>query len=259
MKMKYYFKTITIALIIISSTSSLSSYAQLYVTNAQLAEVNQLKYGDFMDLQKESVSRNIKEDRIKGSAYLNSQFLLGHIIMYDTIQYSNVPLRYNIFNEQIEFKTSDSSYLAIYYPEYINEVVIDGRKFIYAEKDKKRFKTKGFYEVLFEGDFQLLVKNNIEFKYEQRALGYNSAKPPRFIRRVNTYFLRNADEKPKRITSRKQFKTTFNKIFTYFEENKSGVNRKEDLIEIAKLMEGQLRHRQKKILEHQVNKFTENL
>jgi hypothetical protein len=260
MKAKNSFKTLTITLLITILISSLPSFAQ-FGQNSQLPVVADLQYGDFIKLQKSVISRNLTSRNFKGSPYLNDDFLLGYIIMHDSIKYNNIPLRYNIFNEQIEFKTGETEYLAIYYPEHITEVVIDGRKFIFADKKRKRFKTKGFYEVLYGGNPQLLVKHNIEFKYEQRALGYSAAKPPRFLDRVNTYFLKTGDEKPIKITKRKQFKTTFKNILTEISEKKSGINKKEDLIEIAKSMENrfQLRHSQKKILEKQLDVVLRNL
>lgn len=258
MKTKNYFELLKISGVIIILISSLSSIGQV-TSNPNQGGLNQLNYGDFIELQKNTATRELKPSDYKGSPYLNNNFLNGYIIMNDTVQYKDVPLRYNIFNEQIEYKISDTSYLAIYNPESISEVMIDGKKFIYTDKRKKRFKTKGFYEVLYDGDFKLLVKYHVDFKFEQRALGYNTFKPARFLRRVNTFYFKTGDKKPIKVSRKNQFKSVFNKIFTSIAKDYSGADKKEKIVEYSKSIEAGLRKKQKKVLEKQVNAFVSKL
>lgn len=80
-------------------------------------------------------SRINKEPDIEGTPYLSEEFKLGEVYTKDSILYKG-PLRFNIFSNEIEFKSRGVVYW-IAEPQKVVYAKIDKSTFIYSANDDK--------------------------------------------------------------------------------------------------------------------------
>ena len=148
-------------------------------------------FDDFLSLvNKGSIKRAIlTEGDIKGSPNLNDNFVLGSILTLNKIKYVDVPLRYNIYNDDIEFEVDKNTYLAISNPKSMKEICIGDDVFIYTIKRNKKGDQFGYYQLLQKGKVQLLSRYNIVFKEATTTTGYKAPEPAKLERNSNTYYL----------------------------------------------------------------------
>ena len=50
---------------------------------------------------------------IEGSPFLNEEFIRGEIVMNDTLFYREIPLRYNMYNDVMEFQNASGQVLEL--------------------------------------------------------------------------------------------------------------------------------------------------
>lgn len=106
-------KLIIIALLLMAGTT----YAQV---NYQLSSAV-----DFVRTYKIASGEyysELTEKDIQGSPFLNQEFVNGSVYTTTKFQYADIPLRYNIYNDNIEFKTPENKILAIAQPETIDKI-----------------------------------------------------------------------------------------------------------------------------------------
>lgn len=174
-------------------TISIFSFGQGYL-NAGSNEVEKVK-----DMQKFmsalSINRNVssKEANIEGSAYLNEQFINGVVALTNGTNYTDIPLRYNAYNEEIEFSDNNGNRFNINNPENIREVTIGESKFIYTDCKLKKENKKIFAEVLAEGKISLLKHYRIKYLPAKEAESYKAPQPPRFVIAPSEYMIRKSD------------------------------------------------------------------
>ena len=195
-------------------------------------------YHDFMKLQPKSTLSKVvlSEDDIDGSPYLKDEFTLGDIITKDDIIYKNVPLRYNIYNDDIEFEMSEGSYLAISNPKKMKEIHIGDDVFIYAIKRKKKGEQYGYYKLVEDGKIQLLSRYNIVFKEATNTTGYNAAQPPQFNRNANSLYVKLGTKEPQQLGKKKEIEKVFGseskEILSYIKKTKLNIRKEQDLVKL---------------------------
>jgi hypothetical protein len=91
------------------------------------------------------------------SAYLTSGFIVGEVIMANGAVIDNMPLRYNLYTQQMQYIDGDDT-LAIGNPQEIEYLVAGGKTFVYvAYKCNDEIKT-GYFELLEDGECRLLKR-----------------------------------------------------------------------------------------------------
>ncbi len=142
-----------------------------------------LSYEDFVQLrQKEAPSKgylNISD--ISGSPYLNRAFRKGSVLTNQKIKYVNIPLRYNIFSDAMEFKDAKGEPMEIKFPEDIREISIGDTVFVYHSYFADHKIRKGYFQLLNRGKAQGLLRYRVEFQKAQPAGAYKEPMPPRFV------------------------------------------------------------------------------
>lgn len=126
--------------------------------------------------------KNLSYDDIDGSPYLNENFVPGQIIGSDSSQYTHVPLRYNIFTDQIEFLNKDKEVLEVTNPENYHWFQIGDQIFGYFQFTHKGETISGYFEILSEGKATLLKRYIIKLKDAEPAKAYKDPQPPRFLK-----------------------------------------------------------------------------
>lgn len=173
---------------------------------------------------------------IEGTPYMFENFKPGEVYTKDSISYEG-PLRYNIYEDEIEFKINDITYW-ISEPQNIVFAKIEKSVFVYINGDTKKNKKGSYYELLEEGKCQLLLKRNTKLLEAEPAKPYIDEKPARFIEINDTYFLQINNGLPQSITNKKSIEKAFPEkssvISKYIKKEKISTREKDDLIKLVK-------------------------
>jgi hypothetical protein len=175
----------------------------------------------------------LTENDIKGSPYLNDEFIKGSIFTTQRIQYVDIPLRYNIYNDELEFKTPNDEIMALAVPEIVEKAVFGTTLLVFSPYLHGNKTKKGFFIVLEEGKVSLYAKPGIMFKKATEPVAFKDPEPPKFIKKSDEYFIRLETEQPLIINNKKDLIEAFpdnrDKIESFISNNKTKLNKPESL------------------------------
>lgn len=179
---------------------------------------------------------------INGSPYYQNNFQLGKVFTNNDITARSVPMRYNIFADEIEINTSqdpNNQNLNTLIKSTNVFVKIGPDVFVYV-KNLTNSEQSGYFNVVFEGEhFDLYKKSKVKYIEKRFAeTPYQKDQPARFDR-IDTFFLISKTglfyELP---TNRKRFTAVFNEyqknIDTFVRDQRIDIKNKEDLIKVVK-------------------------
>ena len=225
--MKIFFLTL-----LFSSVIMLSSFGQGYELRKSIDLYNSNKFITGNN------NRTVTQENIDGSPYLNDEFISGSVYTVQKIQYNEIPLRYNIYNNNIEFKTASDEIQELTNPEIIEKVVMGDIQMVYSPYLMANKNNNGFFIVLEEGKVSLLAKPEIQFVPATQPAGYKDAEPPKFIKKSDEYYLRIGTGQAILISNKKDMIATFpdnqDKIENFVSKNKIKTNKPESLKELVK-------------------------
>ena len=178
---------------------ALISSGQIYSTKNMVEFVysNKLQRGDWKPVY--------TEKDVAGSPYLNDEFVKGSVYTTSKIRYEGVPLRYNIYSDQIEFKGEKGEVLAIAAPETIEKIEFNGDTWVYAPYSLAKYVSEGYFIVLEEDDVSLYKKPQIQFEPPTEAMPFKDAQPARFENRPDHFYIRVGNKEAKKVADRKDF------------------------------------------------------
>lgn len=186
----------------------------------------------------ESGNNQLSMKKVKGSPYLNDEFENGSIYTVQRIQYTGIPLRYNIFNDELEFKTPANEIQALATPEIVEKAVFGQTHLVYSAYTNNNKIKKGFFVVLEEGKAMLYSKPGVVFKEATEPAAYKEAEPPTFNKKADDYYIRIGTAPAQMIGNKKELLAAFpdnkDKIESYIDKNKVKTNKSESLRELVK-------------------------
>lgn len=192
---------------------------------------NQLDFFRSNKIAKGEIKRTLTEADIKGSPYFNDDFINGNVYTTSKTMFSDIPLRLNIFNDQMEFKSPEGNIAAIATPEIIEKVTIEDHVWFYAPYSTAKKIKRGFLKLLVNGEAKLYVRPIVEFKDAVPPSGYKDAEPAQFKKQADTYYLRFGEEAAQLIENKKDLEKVFpdhkKEIAAFIKNNKIN-HRKED-------------------------------
>jgi len=105
-----------------------------------------------------------------GTPYLNENFVIGTIYDYKT-KYEGIPMRYNSYDDLIEFKENNQLFILDPQPR-IRRIELDGRTFVVDGYESKGKIKQGYFLLLDSGKATLMSKKVVTYKEQQppRAL-----------------------------------------------------------------------------------------
>jgi len=126
----------------------------------------------------------LEEKDIAGSPFLDRQFQNSYILKTNGVEIKDIPLRFNLYSNNMEFKKDGKNY-SIGFPSEIQRIKMGGKIFVYARYMKPKNIGYGFFQVLYEGDYQLLKKEQVVLKYPSDKTNPNDSLrfeklPPQF-------------------------------------------------------------------------------
>ena len=99
---------------------------------------------------------------IGDSRYFNQNVFAQSEIEYDGELFSNVPLEYDVFSDNVITRSNDymNNFIVQLIPSYISRFTINGHNFVKLEDSKFSSDGNGFYEVMSLGkSFELYIKH----------------------------------------------------------------------------------------------------
>ena len=166
---------------------------------------------------------------IKGSPYINEEFVKGTIIK-DSTSYRGIPLRYNAYEDRMEFKPKSGVELYFETPENYKQFVIADKKYVYLAKLQE------YFELLEEGKVSLLKKESKTLKESQPAQPFKDPKPAVFRTKSPVYYISLNDGRLVKIKKDKDLlnviSTDKKELQSFIEDNKLKVKHEKDLQEI---------------------------
>lgn len=201
-------------------------------TNYQLAQT--LDFFKLYKAQSGDAKRVFTENDIEGSPYLNDDFILGSVFTLDKVQYEDIPLRFNIYNDNLEFKTPEDQILALSHPERVEKAVFGEYTLRYVPYyiTKKKVK-RGFLKLLQEGHVSLYAKADVVYQQPKEAAAYADAEPAKFLSRMDVYYLKIGNDAAQKVNSKKELLAAFpshsDEIIRFAKKNKVKFNNVESL------------------------------
>lgn len=179
---------------------------------------------------------NLKLSDIQGSPYLDEKFTPGKITTNDGAVYTDIPLRYNGFTDDLEFQKGTDSY-NIDPKTNVKRAEFGGQVFsclTYNEGGKIK---KGFFEILTEGNATLAVRYTVKFLERGETKAYAEPTPARFEEAKKEYYLAIEDEPARFISNKKSLLEMFGDkkdvMETYISKNKIPVRGDDALTKIV--------------------------
>jgi len=222
----------TYLLILVLFAGSLKGYSQsVYELRGtmDLFRANKMASGDWM--------KSLSESEIEGSPYFNDEFLKGTVYTTSKTKYEDVDLRYNIYNNQLEFKTPDGQVQGLATPEIIEFVELGGYKFVYAPYYVSKKISQGFFQIIEEGKATLYSRAEVTFKKAEEPGAYKEAEPAKFVRKPDIYYIRVGKDAAVRISRKKDLLEVFpdfkKEIAAFIKKNKVKPNKTDKLKELV--------------------------
>jgi hypothetical protein len=227
--MKNYFLTLFFAINLVSF-----SYAQLPLSYDIREKMDFYNANKFIGGEFKSI---LNEENIVGSPYLNREFENGSIYTVQQQQYNDIQLRYNIYNDDLEFKTPDNQIMALAAPEIVEKAVLGNNVLTYSHYFMANKTKTGFFLIVEEGKATLFAKPVVAFQKSTEPAAYKEAEPAKFVKKPDEYYIRIGAEQAVPISSKKDLIASFpdnrDKIESFINKNKIKTNKVEGLKEVV--------------------------
>lgn len=120
-------------------------------------------------------------DDIEGSAYLREEFLDGRVTLENGVEYNHIPLRYNVYNDLVEFKSSNGEVYNINNPDVVEGIVIGDKIYRYLTCEVQKEEVRVLAELLFDGTVKLYKHYRMRIQPGRVAGTHTKAQPPKFV------------------------------------------------------------------------------
>lgn len=163
-------------------------------------QAKQLRFEIAKNMELNSKGKAVDEKDIAGTQYLDKNFQESYILKVNGVEIKDMRLRYNIYSDNMEFR-EDGQTFVVAFPSEIHRVKLNGKVFIYDQYLLLNKITYGYFEVLYEGDFQLLKKYITTLKIPEKRDSEDSL---RFVRQSPVYYFRRGEGRIYPILTQKQ-------------------------------------------------------
>ena len=172
-----------------------------------------------------------------GSPYLSEEFVSGEV--YGTKKkFTGLLLRYNIFNDNIEFMQKSTTY-ALFAEPRIVKVLLGNEVYVVEKHEVKGKMSYGYFARLDSGKVTLLVKKIVRFTEEQEPKALQGeGTPAKFTRAADVFYYRIGNAETEKVGSLKSFIDSLpdkkDEVSSYAKKEKLGTKNETDLIKLVK-------------------------
>ena len=205
-----------------SQTPSISNFSELQTFMASDLEYNENKMTRY---------RNIE-----GSPYVEEDFIPG-TVLYEGKKYTDVPLRYNYYEESFEFETKDDVKLFDPVVSGVDTVWYDDHVYLFLNYMDRNTPKKTYMKILSEGPTLVLEYMRIIKLEREPAAGYQEEKPTRFESRPVRYFVRIAGNPAIEFRNKKSIEEIFadkvDLLEQFAKKNKLKFRQPDDIVKLC--------------------------
>lgn len=131
---------------------------------------------------------------IAGTPYLNRNFQSGKPISKYNQTFPIIPLRYNIYTDNIEYKSPKNKVYVLKDPNKIKAYKIGDSTFIYSPYYVNKTKlSSGYFQVLVHGKTKGLIKYTVYLLQGHPTQPYKPAEPERFSEKIKSLYIKVGD------------------------------------------------------------------
>ena len=178
---------------------------------------------------------NLKLSDIQGTPFLDPEFSPGRIVASDGSVFTDIPLRYNGYNEDLEFQKGSDNY-NIDPKTRVRRAEFGGRIFVCLPFDDLGKVNNGFFQILTEGTAILLIRYSVAFLEKEPEKPFADPKPARFDDIHKTYYLTINNSIAQQITTKKKLLELFgpkkDEMETFISKNKLSIHGDDALTKI---------------------------
>ena len=168
----------------------------------------------------------------EGTPYLEDDFIVGKVHLVDGKWFDEIPLRFNVFNDAIEYKFKDLV-AEITNLEEIDRFEFDGKTYVHQAYLVRKNFDESIMQRVNSGKYQHLIKHTIKFKDAEEPAAYQEAKPPRFVHQGDKYYLSVNGQPAVQYNSKgelfKLLGTSSELAKNYFKENKIRISKSPEM------------------------------
>jgi hypothetical protein len=183
-------------------------------------------------------NKYLEEKDIAGSAYLSKQFQPSYVSKINGAEIKDMPLRYNIYNDQMELK-KDGKVMSIALPNEVERINMGGKVFIYKPYMTARNVRAGYFQVLYEGDYQLLKREQVKLRSPSEKTNQDDSL--RFERTPPQFYLRYSNGMAHLVNSQKTLIKILQpipqKLIDYIKSNKINTRDEKQLVDLMEYMD----------------------
>jgi hypothetical protein len=211
-------------------------FAILLISTVSFAQEKKQDAADGRMLGQTIRNTNIKDNKVKGSRYLQKMFAVAKV---ENITRKSI-MRYNVFDDEFEFISPTSDTLILDKNPDFSPIVFSGtnKRYILTQYTNNGKLFFGYLIHLYDkASFALLKKENLMFYEEKPAkTTLEVTQPARFTKTNDTWFLKNKDKILEFPESKKQLTKLFpdkkEAIETFLKVNKISFDEESDRIKI---------------------------
>ncbi len=185
--------------------------------------------------EKGAMGNQLTYSNIKGSPFFNDEFKKGEVVSTSNTVVRDVPLRYNVYADEIEFEAEDNK--TFYFDKStVKNIKIGNSEFIYKAYLISNKLGRSYFEVLLQGKAMLLKQYHIKFEEARPPKAYEDPVPARFVSSKADFYIAFGDAEAKRISGSKELieilpdKKT--ETTEFIKKNKLKVGDQEDIVKI---------------------------
>ena len=178
----------------------------------------------------------LKLSDIQGTPFLDPEFASGRIVASDGSVFTDIPLRYNGFSDDLEFQKGTDTY-NIDPKTKVKRAEFGGKVFSCLPFDDLGKVKNGFFEILSEGEkATLLIQYTVKFLEKEEVKAFADPKPARFDEIQKTYFISIDSGIAQQITNKKKLLELFgarkDEMETFISKNKLSIRGDDALTKI---------------------------
>ena len=113
----------------------------------------------------------------------------GEVVVNDSLRFKNIPMRYNMYSDKMEFKNENQQTLEMDNTRLGWQFYLGNKKMANLQYLVKGKNVSGVLEWMVEGRIRLYKKYSVEFKPATKAAGYQDPEPDRFCRLDDHYLI----------------------------------------------------------------------
>lgn len=178
---------------------------------------------------------------VEGSIYLNDAFAPGTLIRTDNSVQSRLYFRYNILRD--EFYVIDKQDTGILNsPRSVKYLSTDMQTFVYTDYIKRNTHSEGYFQLLADGKFRLLLKYEMTYDRANPTCSYlQFANEYDQLRAVKTYYIQEGNNPAEKIRTNlrsisRSLKTGKDSIKTIVHRKNLNINRQEDIVKLINFL-----------------------